>query len=121
VQAGVVLIPKGELRVINIDPHHQKEKGLTPIPTPQGEIMWVHPDLVQCQQDTTMTNKKSKGKARTSSCNVVCASSREAETDVYSFKDSEEERIVLAAQPGAQLAAETRSGQQYLKNTTKRR
>ena len=48
--AGVVLIPKGELRVVNIDPHHQREKGLVPVPTPQGEIMWVHPDLVEGQQ-----------------------------------------------------------------------
>ena len=43
--SGVVPIPKGELRMINTDPHHQQEKGL--IPTPQGEIMWVHPDLVE--------------------------------------------------------------------------
>ena len=37
--AGVVPIPKGELQMINTDPHHQQEKGLVPIPTPQGEIM----------------------------------------------------------------------------------
>jgi len=47
---GVVPIPKGELRVLNIDPHHQQEKGLIHVPTPQGEIMWVHPDLVESQQ-----------------------------------------------------------------------
>ena len=35
----VVPIPKGELRMINTDPHHQQEKGVVPIPTPQGEIM----------------------------------------------------------------------------------
>ena len=34
---GVVLIPKGELRVINTDPHNQKKKGLIPVPTPRGE------------------------------------------------------------------------------------
>ena len=38
---GMVPIPKGELRVINIDLHNKKEKGLIPIPTPQGGIMWV--------------------------------------------------------------------------------
>ena len=48
--AGVVPIPKGELRMINADPHHQQEKGLVPIPAPQGEIMWVHPDLIDGQQ-----------------------------------------------------------------------
>ena len=68
--------------MINTDPHHQQKEGLVPIPTPQGETMWVHPDLVDGQQWTTVTNRKSKGKAKVSSCNVVCASSREAETDV---------------------------------------
>jgi len=48
--AGVVPIPKGELRVVNIDPHHQRKKCLVPVPTPQGEIMWVHADLVEGQQ-----------------------------------------------------------------------
>jgi len=62
--AGVVPIPKGELRMINTDPHRQYEKGLVPIPTPQGEIMWVHPDLVDGQQWTTVTNRRSKGKAK---------------------------------------------------------
>jgi len=47
--AGVVSIPKGELRMINTDLHHQLEKGLVPIPTPQEEIVWVHPDLVEGQ------------------------------------------------------------------------
>ena len=48
--SGVVPIPKGELRMINMDPHHQQEKGLVHVPTPQGKIMWVHPDLVDSQQ-----------------------------------------------------------------------
>jgi len=108
--SGVVPIPKGELRMINIDPHHQQEKGLVPIPIPQGEVMWVHPDLVDGQQWTTVTSRRSKGKAKASSCNVVCVSSREAETDVPLLTDSEEETIVLAAEPN-QLVAETRSGQ----------
>jgi len=47
---GVVPIPKGELRVVNTDPHHQQKKGLISVPTHQGEIMWVHPDLVEGQQ-----------------------------------------------------------------------
>ena len=49
------------------------------------------------------------------SYNVVCTSSREAETDVPSLTDSEEEIIVLAAEPNQLLVAETRSGQSYLK------
>ena len=79
---GVVPIPKGKIRVINIDPHHQQEKDLVPIPTPQGETMWVRSDLLKSQQWTTVTSRKSRGKAKASPCNVMCASSREAETDV---------------------------------------
>jgi len=29
---------------------HQREKVFVPISTPQGEIMWVHPDLMEDQQ-----------------------------------------------------------------------
>ena len=43
--AGVVPIPKGETRVLNTDPHHQRKKGLESVLTPQEEIMWVYPDL----------------------------------------------------------------------------
>ena len=43
--SGVVPIPRGELRMVNTDPHQQQEKGLVPVSTPQGEVMWVHPDL----------------------------------------------------------------------------
>jgi len=77
--------------------------------------MWVHSDLVEGQQWTTVTNRKSKGKAKALPCNVVCASSQEAKTDVLSLTDSEEETIVLAAELNAPLVAETRSGQSYLK------
>ena len=45
----------------------------------------------------------------------MCASSREAETDVPSLTDSEEEMIVLAAELNAPLVVETRSEQSYLK------
>ena len=62
--ARVVPIPKGELRVLNTDPHHQREKSLVSIPTPQKEIMLVHPELMEGQPWTTVTNKKSKGKRK---------------------------------------------------------
>ena len=77
--------------------------------------MWVHPDLVEGQQWTTITNRKSKGKAKSSPCNVVCASSLEVEIDFPSLTDSEEETIILVAELNAPLVAETRSGQSYLK------
>ena len=44
---------------------------------------------------------------------MVCASSQEAETDVPSLTDSEEETSVLAAELNAPLVVETRSGQSY--------
>ena len=101
--------------MINTDSHHQQEKGLVPVPTSHRGIIWVHPDLVEGQQWTTVTNRKSKGKAKASPCNVVCASSREAETDIPSLTDSEEETIILAAEQNAPLLTETHSGQLYLK------
>jgi len=51
---------------------------------------------------------------------VVCASSWEAETDVPSLTDLEEETIVLAAELNKPLVAETRSGQSYLKKYDER-
>ena len=60
--------------------------------------MWVHPDLIESQQWTIVTNRKSKGKGRAPSCNVVCVSSREAETNVAFLTDLEEEEIVLTAE-----------------------
>jgi len=77
--------------------------------------MWVHPDLVDGQQWTTVTNRKSKGKAKASSCNVVSASSQEAETNVSLLTDSEEETIVLATNLNKSLVTKTHSGQSYLK------
>jgi len=77
--------------------------------------MWVHYDLVESQQWTTVTNRKSKSKAKASPCNVMCASSREAKTDIPSLTNSEEETIVLAAELNTLLVAETSSGQLYLK------
>jgi len=47
---GVVSILKGELKVINTDPHNQREKALIPVPTSQGGTMWVHPDIMKSQQ-----------------------------------------------------------------------
>jgi len=50
----------------------------------------------------------------------VCASFLEAETDVPSLTDSEEETIVLTAELNKPLVTETRSGQLYLKKYDER-
>jgi len=96
--------------MINTDPHLQQENGLVLIPTPQEEIMWVHPDLVDGQQWNSVTNRRSKGKEKVSFYNVVCASYREVETDILSLTDSEEETIILAAELNKPLVAENSFG-----------
>jgi len=77
--------------------------------------MWVHPDIVENQQWTTVTNKKSKGKAKVSSSNVVGISTRETKEDVASLTSSEEEESAFAADTGAPPKSKTQSEKQYLK------
>jgi len=103
----VVSIPKEKIRVIDTDPHNKKEKGLVSVPALHGEIMWAHPDIIESQEWTTVTNRKSKGKAKASSCNMVCASLREVKMDVTSLTDSEEEKIILAVEHDAPPVAGT--------------
>ena len=111
----MVPIPKGELRVINIDPHNQREKGLIHVPTPQGETTWVHPDIVESQQWTTITSKKSKSKARAYSRNVVSIATRETEDDIASLTSSGEEESTFVADTGEPPTLKTRSSKQYQK------
>jgi len=51
----------------------------------------VHSDIVESQQRTTITNRKSKGKAKTFSSNVVGISTKETKKDDASLTSSEEE------------------------------
>ena len=115
VPAGVAPIPASRLKIINSDPHRQKEKGLIPLPTPRGEVMWVHPDIMEDQQWTTVNRKKSRGKGK-APCNVVSVSSKETEMNTASLTNSEEERTVFIVGPEIQPISVTRSGKQYLKN-----
>ena len=77
--------------------------------------MWVHPDIVESQQWTTVTNRKSKGKAKAFSSNIVGISTRETEEDVTSLTSSGEEEFAFAADTGAPPTSKTRSDKQYLK------
>ena len=86
------------------DPHKQKEKSLVSVPTPRGETMWVHSDIFESQQWMTVTNRKSKGKAKASSSNVIGISTRETEEDVVSLTSSGEEGFAFAADIGAQVS-----------------
>jgi len=69
--------------------------------------MWVHPDIVERQQWTTVTNKKSKGKAKASSSNVVGISTRETEEDIVSLTSSGEEESAFTADTGAPPTSKT--------------
>jgi len=66
VQDRLVPILKARLEVINPMVEQQKTKGLIPITIESGEIMWVHPDIVQDEQWET-----SKLKLKDKSCNAV--------------------------------------------------
>ena len=63
----------------------------------------------------TVTNKKSKGKIRASSSNVMSISIRETEEDVVSLTSSEEKESAFAVGTGAPPTSKTQSGEQYLK------
>ena len=63
----------------------------------------------------TVTNRKSKGKAKASSNNAVGISTRETEKDVASLTSSEEEESVFAADTCVPPTSKTQSSKQYLK------
>ena len=77
--------------------------------------MWVHPDIIESQQWTTVIHKKSKGKTKVSSNNMLGISTRETKEDVASPISSGEEESVLAADTGTPSMSKTRSDKQYLK------
>ena len=77
--------------------------------------MWVHPDIVESQQWTTVTNRKSKGQAKASSSNVVSIPTRETKEDVTSLTSSGEEESAFVADTGEPPTSKTQSGKQYVK------
>ena len=77
--------------------------------------MWVHPDLIEHQQWMIVTNRKSKGKGRASSSNVVSVSVRETEEGIASLTSSREEESAFTADTGVPFTLKTQSGKNYLK------
>ena len=78
--------------------------------------MWVHPDLVEGQQWTTITSRKSRGKQKLHLAMWCVLPPGKQKIDIPSLTDSEEEEtIVLAAELNAPLVARTRLGQSYSK------
>ena len=74
-----------------------------------GEIMWVHPDIVQDEQWET-----SKFKLKGKPCNVVSLVTDNDSVTITSLSDSEGEKLALATQPTISQPVGTRSGKQYL-------
>ena len=77
--------------------------------------MWFHPDIVESQQWTTVTSRKSKGKIKIFSSNVVSISIREIEVNVAYLTSSKDEESALVADTSAPPTSKTRSDKQYLK------
>lgn len=108
----VVPISKGELRLINVDPYHQQDKGPVSVTT-RGEVMWIHPNLVEDQQYTAVTKEKSKMNSKTSSCNVITPFPKEDDTHVPIMTDSDEGKNVLTTEQEVPSGSGTRSGKKY--------
>jgi hypothetical protein len=96
VPCGVVPVPRAEMRIINSDPHQQEKKGMVQYATPSGQSMWVHPDLLEDEQWTSVTSKRSKGKGK--ACHIVSASLEDEGAETASLTDSDEDRVALTTQ-----------------------
>ena len=91
------------MNVINPMAEKQKAKGLIPVTTESGEIMWVHPDIVKDEQWET-------NKPKEKSCNIISLEADDDSVTVASLSDSEGEKLALAAQPSTSQPVGTRSG-----------
>ena len=87
----------------------QEAKGLVPMATKSGEIMWAHPDIVKGEQ-WEFSQPKLKGK----SCNTVSLATDDDTMTIASLSDLEEEKLSLAAQPANSQPVGTRSEKHYL-------
>ena len=61
--AGAVPISKGELKVVNADPHHKEKKGLVSIPTPRRNNVgssryYPNPTVDYCNQQEVQRQSK---------------------------------------------------------------
>jgi len=69
-----------------------------------GEIIWVHPDIVQDEQWET-----------SKSCNAISLATNDDSVVIASLSDSEREKLALVTQPATSHSVDTRSGKQYLR------
>jgi len=62
----------------------QKAKGLIPMMTKSGKIMWVHPDIIEDEQW-----ESSKPKLKGKSCNAISLAMDDNVVTIASLSDSE--------------------------------
>jgi len=107
---GTFPIPEARLEVKHYSVETQEMKGLIPLTLVTGEIMWVHPDLVQ---DKQWASKKSKSKGK--SCNVISILLDDGNLTLASLSDSEGEKHACTTQANVPQPIGTRSGKSYIK------
>src|SRR3954468_11592310 len=117
-------IPQIEMTIVNTDPHQQKEKGLVPVNLTNGEVCWVHPDLVEDDQPwapvvgrrtrvpkATAHGGRPGNKRATHTSNALSAFIMEKDEDCDAMlTDSEEGLPAPATNP---VVAATRSGRNF--------
>ena len=113
VPCGVVPVPRAEMRIINSDPYQQEKKGMVQYATPSSQSIWVHPDLLEDEQWTSVTSKRSKGKGK--ACHAVSAALEDEGAETASLTDYDEEGATLATQTEPIPISGTRTGKDYLK------
>ena len=107
-------VPVPRLEVKHPPGKNQDNEGLVPLTLETGEVMWVHPDLVQdIQQDSKEPNSKGK------SCNVISILPDDGNLTSASLSDSEEEKLAYTAQADTPQQTSTRSGKSYLRQYEK--
>src|SRR5436189_2344759 len=112
------------MTIVNTGPHRQKEKGLVPVNLTNGEVYWVHPDLIEDDQPwapvvgrkakvqkATASDSKSgnKGAARTSNALSALVMEKDEDCDAM-LTDSDEG---ATAPSGSLMVAATRSGRNF--------
>jgi len=111
IQDGLTPMPKGKIKVTGPSSAEKESRGLIPVTLKSGEVMWIHLDIINGEQWET---KQPRCKGKT--CNMISFSL--GDDDGASTKlltDSEEEQIVLTAQPAAVEPTGTQSRKTYLR------
>src|SRR3954471_18148254 len=112
------------MTIVNTDPHRQKEKGLVPVNLINGEVCWVHPDLVEDDQPwapvvgrktrvpkATAPGGRPGNKWATHTSNALSAFVMEKDEDCDAMLTNSEEGLIAPAV--SPVVAATRSGRNF--------